>query len=73
MECLASAEKCFREAYRFTNTRATEVLVLMVSDLDRLYGPRHKKTCLRGVANNAGADQPAHPRSLISAFVIRAF
>ena len=24
-----------------------------------------------GVANNAGADQPAHPRSLISAFVIR--
>ena len=24
-----------------------------------------------GVANNKGADQPAHPRSLISAFVIR--
>ena len=24
-----------------------------------------------GFANNAGADQPAHPRSLISAFVIR--
>ena len=24
-----------------------------------------------GVANNTGADQPAHPRSLISAFVIR--
>ena len=23
-----------------------------------------------GVANNTGADQPAHPRSLISAFVI---
>ena len=23
-----------------------------------------------GVANNRGADQPAHPRSLISAFVI---
>ena len=30
-----------------------------------------KKTCLRGFANNTGADQPAHPRSLISAFVIR--
>ena len=35
------------------------------------YGPRRKKTCLRGFANNTGADQPAHPRSLFSAFVIR--
>ena len=26
---------------------------------------------LRGFANNKGADQPAHPRSLISAVVIR--
>ena len=34
-------------------------------------GPRRKKTCLRGFAKNTGADQPAHPRSLISAFVIR--
>ena len=33
-----------------------------------LYGPRREKTCLRGYANNKGADQPAHPRSLISAF-----
>ena len=30
-----------------------------------------RKTCLRGFANNKGADQPAHPRSQISAFVIR--
>ena len=29
------------------------------------------KTCLRGFANNTGADKPAHPRSLISALVIR--
>ena len=35
------------------------------------YGPRRKKTCLQGVANNTGADQSAHPRSRISAFVIR--
>ena len=35
------------------------------------FGPRREKTCLRGFANNTGADQPAHPRSLISAFVIR--
>ena len=34
------------------------------------YGPQHEKTCLRGFANNTGSDQPAHPRSLISAFVI---
>ena len=33
-------------------------------------GPRREKTCVRGVANNTGADHPAHPRSLISAFVI---
>ena len=36
-----------------------------------LNGPRREKTCLRGFANKKGADQPAHPRSLISAFVIR--
>ena len=27
--------------------------------------------CLTSYANNKGADQPAHPRSLISAFVVR--
>ena len=27
--------------------------------------------CLMPHANNKGADQPAHPRSLISAFVVR--
>ena len=41
--------------------------------LNAEYGPQHKKNCLRGFANNKGADQPAHPRSLISAFVIRLF
>ena len=35
------------------------------------YGPQRKKTCLWGFANNTGAEQPAHPGSLISAFVIR--
>ena len=34
-------------------------------------GPSCNKTCLRGFANNKGADQPVHPCSLISAFVIR--
>ena len=27
--------------------------------------PRREKTCLPGVVNNTGADQPAHLRSLI--------
>ena len=35
-----------------------------------LYGPRREKDCLRGFANNKGADQLAHARSLISANVI---
>ena len=34
-------------------------------------GPPREKTCLRWFANNKGVDQPAHTRSLISAFVIR--
>ena len=33
--------------------------------------PGHEKMCLMSYANNKGADQPAHPRSLISAFVLR--
>ena len=31
----------------------------------------HEKMCLMSYVNNKGADQPAHPRSLISAFVVR--
>ena len=37
------------------------------------YGPGHAKTCLMTYANNKGADQPAHPRSLISTCVVRCF
>ena len=33
-------------------------------------GHQHEKICLWGFANNKGADQPGHPHSLISAFVI---
>ena len=33
--------------------------------------PGHEKMCLMTYANNKGADQPAHPRSLINAFVVR--
>ena len=33
--------------------------------------PGHEKTCLMSYANNKVADQPAHPRSLVSIFVFR--
>ena len=36
-----------------------------------LYGPGCKKNLSSDVAYNKGADQPAHLRGLISAFVIR--
>ena len=35
-----------------------------------LNGPRREKTCLSGVTKDTGADQTAHWRGLISAFVI---
>ena len=36
-----------------------------------LYEPGHEKMCLMLYANNKGADQPAHLRSLIRAFIVR--
>ena len=46
----------------------------LVSDIKCLLdhnGPQREKTCPRGLENNKGADQPEHPRRLISAFIIR--
>ena len=34
-------------------------------------GPRYEETCPTPYANNKGADQPAHPRSLIGTFFVR--
>ena len=42
-----------------------------VSKLHVAIRPGHAKMCLMAYANNKGADKPAHPRSLISTFVIR--
>ena len=40
--------------------------------MDNLYmGLDARKPVFGGFENNAGTDQPAHPRSLISTFVIR--
>ena len=53
--------------------------VLLISSIEHpikdfeglIYGPRREKTCLPELVNNKNVDQPAHWRSLISAFVIR--
>ena len=45
--------------------------VSLIFSYSGLFGPRGDKTCLRSFANNTGADQPAHPHSLIGALVIR--
>ena len=51
--------------------KATNKQTLILGPQWRPYGPQREKTCLGRIANNKGADQPAHPRSLISAVVIR--
>ena len=39
-----------------------------VPNVNHLYLGQNAKTCLQGFVKNTGADQPAHLRSLISAF-----
>ena len=46
------------------------MLGLLAGVCEMLFGPGHAKTCLMPYANNKGADQPAHPRSLISTFIV---
>ena len=50
----------------FNYTYTTERLTQQVP-----YGPGHAKMCLIAYANNKGADQSVHLRSLISTFVVR--
>ena len=51
--------------------RIEEILTLKSHEKSITYGPGHAKTCLMPYANNKGADQPAHHRNLISAFIVR--
>ena len=53
------------------HTISQHISQVIISPNIELCGARREKTCLRMFANNKGAGQPAHPRSLISAFVIR--
>ena len=52
------------------NIAINEKTLFLITNDCFLFGPRHKKPCLRGFANNKGADQPAHLRELFSAFVV---
>ena len=58
---------CFRQVLLYVY----EMGMLVIPAHWKLYGPWREKTCLRWFANNKGAPQPAHLRSLIRTFVIR--
>ena len=47
-----------------------QITVFFISGPFNSYEPGHEKMCFMSYANNKGADQPAHPRSLISAFFV---
>ena len=54
------------------NTQATASFVpFFTLIVYTIYGSGHAEICLMPYANNKDADQPAHPRSLISTFVVR--
>ena len=50
-------------------TGSSEFTLVKIPHVVAHNGPRREKTCLREFANNTGAEQPAHSRSLISVFV----
>ena len=47
------------------------IILSEISNEHFINGLQREKTCLRWFANNTGADQPGHTRSMNSAFVIR--
>ena len=64
-------QPCFRIFTVSLIVSLTYGCVLLLWYFVVLNEPDHEKMCLMPYANNKGADQPAHPRSLISAFVVR--
>ena len=51
----------------FTKTLGRTPTIVKVIGVGNWYEPGHEKMCLMSYANNKGADQHVHPRSLISA------
>ena len=62
--------KCFLKYNILKDPSLIRVYISPDCHFQTIYGPRCEKTCLWGFVNNKDADQPAHLRSLISAFVI---
>ena len=54
----------------FADSNSMLLLYYFVLTCDHLKHMGLEETCLRGFEENTGTDQPAHPHSLISAFVI---
>ena len=57
--------------YMITFALSAELSLISLQNIQIKIEPGHEKICLMSYANNKGADQPAHPCSLISAFVVR--
>ena len=66
MQYFFNIEYTWSWGYRtfFMSTQLSLKFILLIN------GPGREKICLQGFANNKGADQPVHPPSLISTFVI---
>ena len=56
-----------------SNPSIPNLTLYQLSHCPPLNGPQGMKTCLWAFVKNKGIDQPADPRSLISAFVIGLF
>ena len=56
---------------RLVRVLAFQTVILLVLSCHDSNGPQCENTGLGGFGNNTEADQLAHPRSLISAIVIR--
>ena len=56
--------------FRAAHTR-TDLIPHSLPHREIAFERGHEKMCLMPYANNKDADQPAHPRSLISVFVVR--
>ena len=60
----------YRNILEYASSQAWITMALLYSTRPLLMGPSHVKTSLMPYENNKGADQPAHPCSLISTFVV---
>ena len=56
--------------YSINNTRSTQDVLIGACALEGQIWALTRENLSPGFANNNGAGQPAHPRSLISTFVI---